>query len=77
MQQYFDKFVGGSPKTAWKKRDVVKPHKLFLLSIIDLHLKQTESLKDVLDVVSQIESLKQYEQTLRDSKDLKAFMGKF
>lgn len=61
LNQYFDKFIAGSPKTTWKKRDVLKPHKLFLLSIIDLHLKQTESLKDVLDVVSQIDSLKQYE----------------
>lgn len=67
LKQYFANFVAGNLKTQWKKRDVLKPHKLFLLSIIDLHLKQTESLKDIFDLVSQIDGLKQYEGTLRKS----------
>lgn len=75
---YLENFSSDKAEISWKKREVTKPHKLFLLSIVDLYLKQSnKTQKSVFDVISQNEGLKKYEKVLNESDDLKKFMSKF
>lgn len=49
MQAYFNQFLDHTQKFAWTRRDIVKPHKFLLLSIVAQYLKEKEQIYESFD----------------------------